>query len=25
VRDGSGALTYAGGERLARTLAGVLP
>jgi hypothetical protein len=25
VRDGAGALTYAGGERLARTLAGVLP
>jgi hypothetical protein len=25
VRDGSGALTYAGGERLARTLAGMLP
>ena len=25
VRDDTGALTYAGGERLARTLAGVLP
>lgn len=25
VRDGAGALTYAGGERLARTLAGMLP